>query len=175
MSVSDRCLAIDTGVLTALAAATGGWEVLDSIDRNIFLTPSVLAEVRRGEDKIGARCALATCMQVWPTDPNVPSWLSGVLDRGEATVIALSLEQKWPEVAIDEVAARSVARLCDLKLTGSLGLLIRAKRAGYSVTIQSAVQRLRDSGIWIGDDLALAAMIAAGEVTPGNSHTDRNG
>jgi predicted nucleic acid-binding protein len=111
----------------------------------------------------GSDTALAGCMAVWENRIAVPPYLLGVLDRGEASVIALALENRWPEVAIDESVGRSVAKTSGLRLTGSLGLLIRAKRAGCPIVVAGAISRLRGAGIWIGADVVRAALHAAGE------------
>jgi predicted nucleic acid-binding protein len=155
---------LDTGVLIALAAATGSWEVLNVLERQMAITPVVLDEVRRGApDSPGVATPLPKCMQLWTQEQPAAPWLHNVLDPGEASVIALALERQWQEVAIDEAVGRSVAKTCQLRLTGSLGLLIRAKRMGYPGTLAEAISRIRSCGIWVGDKVRLAALKAAGE------------
>ncbi|MDR1521146.1 MAG: hypothetical protein LBU23_13540 [Planctomycetota bacterium] len=79
-------------------------------------------------------------------------------------LIALALQQGWREVAIYEAVGRSVARMCQLRLTGSLGILIRAKRHGYAIMLADAIARIGLSGIWIGEDVKRAALRAAEEL-----------
>lgn len=50
------------------------------------------------------------------------------LDRGEAAVIALALERQATLVLIDELTGRKVAESSQLKVSGSVGLLIQAKQ-----------------------------------------------
>jgi len=163
--VSNTPLPLDTGVLITLAAATGSWRVLDALGCPIVVTQTVMDEIRNGpQGSPGADTPLADCMSVWNEELEISPWLLGVLDQGEASVIALALAQRWPEVAIDESVGRSVAKTSRLRLTGSLGLLIRAKRKGYPVTIAEAIARIRTAGIWIGADVEQAALRLAGEV-----------
>lgn len=165
MPVSEQPLPLDTGVLISLAAATGSWEVLEFLGRTIVITRQVLNELRRGSPGApGVKTVLPECASVWEGEIAVPPWLANVLDEGEASVIALALEKHWPEVGIDEAVGRSTAKTCELKLTGSLGLLIRAKRKGYSGTIAQAISEIRRCGVWIGGDVELAALRAAGEL-----------
>lgn len=164
--MSDASLPLDTGVLIALAAATGSWEVLNVLEQPMVVTQVVLDEVRCGaKDTPGATTPLPTCMRVWTNELAIPRWLESTLDPGEASVIALALERQWPEVAIDESVGRSVAKTCQLRLTGSLGLLIRAKKKGYPGTLAESISRIRSCGIWVGDAVRLSALKAAGEST----------
>lgn len=71
------------------------------------------------------------------------------LDLGEASVIQLASDLDVPLVAIDETAGRRVARLSGLQVTGSIGILIKAKRTGYAVDIDHALKRMRECGIWL--------------------------
>jgi len=102
-------------------------------------------------------------LRQWTNEIVIPPWLHGVLGKGEASVISLALEQGWPEVAIDEAVGRSVARTCRLYLTGSLGLLIRAKRQGYPLLLADAIMRIRAGGIWLGAEVEQTALQLAGE------------
>ena len=60
------------------------------------------------------------------------------LDRGEAAVIALALERNADLVLMDELTGRKVAESLQLKVTGSVGLLIKAKQS-WSNRIGSAL------------------------------------
>lgn len=158
-------LPMDTGVLIALAAAMGDWEFLSVLGRPMVLTPTVRGELRCGPSSgPGTFTPMPSCMDVWSEEIDVAPWLRGVLDAGEASVIALAMDQGWPEVAIDETVGRSVARTCQLRPVGSLGLLIRAKRQGYPLTLSSAIARIRSAGIWLGTDVERAALRAADEL-----------
>ena len=157
-------LPVDAGVLITLAAATGNWECLSVLECPVVVTSVVLEEVRRGPSgSPGVTTPMLSCMSVWPDVVALPPWLRGVLNAGEASVIALALKQEWPEVAIDDKKGRSVAKTRLLRLTGSLGLLIRAKRKGFPVMLASAISRIRAASIWLGPEVERAALRAAGE------------
>ncbi len=83
------------------------------------------------------------------------------LDRGEAEVIVLAREISADWVIIDEEAGRSYARHFNLTLTGTLGILLRAKQDGLIPEIKPLLERLLASGVWVSkwvfdDVLALA-------------------
>jgi predicted nucleic acid-binding protein len=65
------------------------------------------------------------------------------LDAGEAAVLALALEFSDSVVILDDALARRAARSIGLRLTGTLGLLIDAKRAGLIATILPVLDSLQ--------------------------------
>lgn len=70
------------------------------------------------------------------------------LDRGEAEVIALALERQAKLVLIDELAGRKVAESLQLKVTGSVGLLIQAKQIGEIQAVEPLLTAMREAGIY---------------------------
>ncbi len=80
-------------------------------------------------------------------------YLHNTLDRGEASVIQAALAQGIARVCIDEKVGRRIARLNGLTLTGSIGILAKAKQAGYPLDIEQTLLRLHDHGIWLGKDV----------------------
>lgn len=85
------------------------------------------------------------------------------MDRGEAAVIQLALIEGVRTVCIDEVVGRRVARLNGLSVTGSIGVLLRARRQGHGVSLRAAIDRMRARGMWLGDDVVRFALREAGE------------
>ncbi|MFM8338045.1 MAG: DUF3368 domain-containing protein [Opitutaceae bacterium] len=93
----------------------------------------------------------------------VSPFLRSVLDPGEAAVIATALTRGIGTVCIDEVLGRRYARLHGLGVTGSLGVLLQAKRSGAPLHVGRAIARMKARGIWIGLDLEKEALRLAGE------------
>jgi hypothetical protein len=75
------------------------------------------------------------------------------LDRGEAAVIQLALEQGLRWVCIDDWKGRRAAMAVGLQVTGSLGLLIRAKSLGIIQTIRPFIEHATGDGIWYDPEL----------------------
>ena len=46
-----------------------------------------------------------------------------------------------------------MARLHDLKVTGSLGVLLKGKSAGLDIDINESVNNMRNKGIFLSDNL----------------------
>jgi predicted nucleic acid-binding protein len=85
------------------------------------------------------------------------------LDEGEAEVIILAYEQKAGLVIIDELAGRRYAKQMDIKLTGTLGILLKAKEHGYIDQITPLLDSLTRQGSWINPKLVAKVIALAGE------------
>ena len=75
----------------------------------------------------------------------------------------LAIDQGIDTVCIDEAAGRRFARLSGLKLTGSLGILLTAKRQGQPIILRQAIARMKTKGIWLSDELVSLVLKRAGE------------
>jgi predicted nucleic acid-binding protein len=75
----------------------------------------------------------------------------------------LALNRNIQTVCIDEAVGRRVARLSGLSLTGSIGILLRAKQKGYPVNIQQAIERMLNRGIRLSESVINFALNQAGE------------
>ncbi len=95
-------------------------------------------------------------------DPGRADLLSD-LDRGEAEVIALAQELKADLVILDERLARRHARRLGLTLTGTLGVLLKAKERGLVPAVGPLIDQLRQGGIRLGDALVAETLRLAGE------------
>jgi predicted nucleic acid-binding protein len=70
------------------------------------------------------------------------------LDRGEAAVIALALEKRARLVLMDELTGRKVAESLQIKVTGSVGLLIQAKQLGEIKAVRPLLEAMHGAGIY---------------------------
>jgi hypothetical protein len=92
-----------------------------------------------------------------------PLALVAALDIGEAEVIALALEIGSPLVLLDETAARKIARARGLQVTGSIGVLLRAKNRGLLPAVKPSIDLMISKGVQLGGDLIDAVLRDAGE------------
>lgn len=82
------------------------------------------------------------------------------LDRGEAEAIALAIDLKADWILLDEREGRKVAKSLGLKVTGILGILLRAKQLGQLQSLQSVLDGLvNKAGFRIAPEL-LAKILA---------------
>ena len=144
-------IVVNTGPLLALVAATGGLDVLRGLYREILVPREVHAEILAGgEGGFGvAEVGSATWLTIWPTNLSIDPLVRNALDPGEASVVQLAINEKIGLVCIDEAAGRRVARMADLKVTGSIGILLRAIREGRAIDMEDAIGRMTRHGIWL--------------------------
>ncbi|XDD53011.1 DUF3368 domain-containing protein [Leptospira sp. WS4.C2] len=79
--------------------------------------------------------------------------LEQILDSGEASTIALALESKNSLVILDDLKARKIAKNLGLKITGTLGILAKAKTLGIIEDLEKQIDELQRKGIWISDSV----------------------
>jgi predicted nucleic acid-binding protein len=87
------------------------------------------------------------------------------LDQGEAEVLALAEERQARLLVIDERRARRYAERMGFTLTGTLGLLLLAKRKGLIRSFSEEVLRLQEAGLYLSPALVAKARDIAGEPT----------
>lgn len=75
------------------------------------------------------------------------------LDKGEAETIILANEINADLVIIDEKLGRYHAKHANLKVTGTLGILLKAKRQGKIKNVKTLLNELKEKGIWLNDRL----------------------
>ena len=71
------------------------------------------------------------------------------LGLGEAEVLALGLQYPESLLVFDDQLARRMARLYHLKHTGTLGVLVKAKKQGHISEIFPIINRLKQCGMWL--------------------------
>ncbi len=76
-------------------------------------------------------------------DEKLARVLKLTLDPGEAETIALALEISADLVLLDERGGRSAAERAGLRVTGLLGVLLRAKRDGQIQAVKPELEALR--------------------------------
>jgi predicted nucleic acid-binding protein len=159
-------LVINTGPLIALAAALDDLSLLERLYRAVHVPYEVGLEVTvKGASGFAANLYDAATWlhkEVHPT-AHVSALLKNSLDMGEAAVIQYALNRGIDTVCIDEAVGRRFARLSGLKLTGSLGILLKAKRGGQPIVMAQAIARMRAKGVWLSDDLVSLVLKRAGE------------
>lgn len=89
--------------------------------------------------------------------------LSWDLGAGETQVIASAQALGADRVVIDDMAARRCARVMGLRVIGTLGIIGRAKSEGLIKLAGPIIERLREAGLYISDDLVQRLLREVGE------------
>lgn len=163
MPEAHRIVISNTTPIIALSAINQ-LDLFRLLYTEILIPTAVQTEILAGGKRAGASELQAAnyirCIAL--TDISHATLLSD-LDRGEAETIALALEQRADLVIIDERLGRRHAQRLGLKVTGVLGVLLRAKQQGHVDLIRPMIEQLRQKGIRLGDALVTQTLNLANE------------
>ncbi len=158
----------DSSVLIHLAAI-GRLILLRDFYEKIWIPPAVWKEVvEEGYGRPGAREVEVACYRGWievvaPANQPLVELLKRDLDAGEAEVIALGLEHENSLILLDESEGRRVAERYGLRKTGTIGILMRAKREGKISSLQAELDALRRQMFRIDEQLYEQVLRVMGE------------
>lgn len=86
------------------------------------------------------------------------------LHDGEVEVMILAQEEdKADLVIIDDNAAKKTAKYLDLTVTGTIGVLLKAKRNGIIQEIRPVLEEMKRNGFYISNSLEQRILAQAGE------------
>lgn len=154
-------LVINTGPIIALAHADA-LSIAQELPYDFLCPTQVRDELMRGI-QMGLPVVNPTWLKIEllkrPLDP-----LAGIsIDMGEAAVIQLALEQQVSWVCMDDWKGRRAALAVGLNVTGTLGLLLKAKALKIIPAVRPFVDRLLATGRWFHPDLVRRVLEQVGE------------
>jgi predicted nucleic acid-binding protein len=85
------------------------------------------------------------------------------VDVGEASALALAVENHDSLLIVDDFKARKLATSLGIDIIGSIGILVKAKNEGIIDSVKPFFERIRNTDFRISDDLEAAALKEAGE------------
>ena len=145
-----------------LLAQAGALSVLERLPGRVVIPEAVAAEVLAGPADDPARRQLA---EGWgerravTPDPQLVEWGLG---SGETAVISLA-RASGAVALLDDRAARRAAKAIGVQTLVTLGIVIRAKRAGLIDSATQLIHQLQDTGLWVAPDILAEARRLAGE------------
>jgi predicted nucleic acid-binding protein len=159
----------DSSVLISLGGV-GLLDLLREFHQTILIPPSVWVEVAGAADSPPAASVVREAQQVgWikvepPRNAPLVRSLAATLDQGEAEAIALAVELPAALLLIDESDGRRAARDLGISLTGTIGILLRAKVEGRLVAVRPVLDDLiTRQHFRLGRSLYLQVLKEAGE------------
>jgi hypothetical protein len=135
---------IDTSSLIALERINL-LQILCKIYKEVIIPESVIKEFGT---------LSLPCISIRKVESNLLRLLIADLNlgKGEADVIALA-SQTGLKVIIDDSKARRVAENMGLKVTGTIGVLMKAERIGLIESAHDKVRELREKGFYVSEEL----------------------
>ena len=139
--------------------------VLPAVAGHVIVPAAVLVELAEGRSRgvdLPSLDGLAWVTVRTPLSASATPPTVG-LGPGETQVLALALEMPGAVVVLDDARARRFAELRHIPLTGTLGLFIDAKRAGFLAAVRPCVDQLQLHGFRLAAHTRAAVLKLAGE------------
>jgi len=143
----------------------GYFRILEKLYGEIIIPHAVFTELEEGK-KFGEDVPdIENFHWIKVKNVTVPSFIKMIPDlgKGEAEVLALGCEEDNPLLIIDDALARKIASLQKIKLTGTAGVLLKAKKGGYIKDIKSIIEKLKEAGFYLNDKLIAEMLRISGE------------
>ena len=129
-------------------------DILPQVFDTVFAPPAVAKEVRTSLDWLRVRAV---------ANPSVTIALRTQMDEGEAEAIALALELENVLLILDDKKARRVAQQMGMKVIGTVGMLLRAKRQGVIAEVKPILMKLTEANFRISQGIVREALRLSGE------------
>jgi predicted nucleic acid-binding protein len=140
--------------------------LLEALYSEVLVPPGVHDELRAKSGPESARLTQALGLYIRvSTLPAISPSLYAVLanlGEGERQAIALAHDSGVP-LLVDDLPARTAAHQLGLKVTGTAGVLVRAKTAGLIPHVRAVLEAMRQEGCYFSDELIETAARLAGE------------
>ena len=98
-----------------------------------------------------------------PVDKSRMQILELQIDKGEASAIALAMETSQSILILDDYKARKIAKQLGLEITGTIGVIVKAKLKGIIPSIKPYLAKIRKTDFRLADDVEQQAFKEAGE------------
>lgn len=85
------------------------------------------------------------------------------IDRGESSAIALALEIPNSTLILDDFKARKIAQQLGIPVTGTIGVIIKAKLNGIIPSIKPYLDKIKETNFRISAEIELQALKEANE------------
>lgn len=129
--------------------------LLKSLYNNIITTPEVAKEFGASlPDWINIESA---------NDPQTQKILELQVDKGEASAIALAINKPGCIVILDDYKARVVAEGLNVKITGTIGIIVKAKLKGIIPSVKPVLSKIKQTNFRITKAIEEFALKEANE------------
>jgi len=121
------------------------FDILQKVYGELLTTPEIAKEY--GDQ-------LPDWIQIRPVkDKKYQEFLETQIDKGEASAIALSKEFDNSILILDDLKARKLARRLNLKVTGTLGIIHKAKQLAIIEKVKPILDKILETDFRISDNI----------------------
>lgn len=143
----------------------GQLDILRKLYQEVFIPTAVYQEITAIKD--------SACMQIMTAgewlrveqiqDDTEKKMYKAKLHAGEVEVMILAQEKKADLVILDDNAAKKTAKYLGFTVTGTLGVLLKAKRKGIVKSIYPLLSEMKRNGFYMDSRLEAIVLEQAGE------------
>lgn len=144
----------------------GKINLLQQLYHEIYIPQAVYNEVTEKNDDAGRALekSLSWINVIKVKHPENYAMYKAKLHAGEVEVMILVQEEpKADLLIIDDNAAKKTAKFLGLKVTGTMGVLLKAKQSGIINNVSSLLEALKSNGFYISDNVVQMVLKQAGE------------
>jgi predicted nucleic acid-binding protein len=120
-------------------------DLLKAVYKNVITTPDIARE-------------FGSPLPEWiliksPADSKRQQILELQIDKGEASAIALALELSESTLILDDLQARTLAEKLGIAITGTLGVIIKAKLNGIIPSVKPLLAKIKQTNFRVSSAL----------------------
>jgi predicted nucleic acid-binding protein len=134
---------------------SGQADLLPELFTEILVPQAVWQEVTAAKTDIAAQ-QLPTVDWANPIEvaiaPEIAAWDLGL---GESAVLSHALKHPSYRALVDDAAARRCARTLGIATLGTGGAIVLAKRRGLIPSVAERLDRLKDAGLWLSEEVIM--------------------
>lgn len=140
-------------------------DILEKIYKEIIIPEAVYQELEKGKSKYYIDISNEDWIKIFKVkNKNLIGQLEKDLDKGEGEAIALSLEISADLLLIDEKLGRKVAKEKGIKISGTIGVLLKAKKKGIIKDVKPLIYELIEKGNYYKETFIKLVLKHAGEM-----------
>ena len=139
------------------------FDVLQKLYKEIMIPAAVHEEVKSEPARTLVRNS--DFIHVYPVkDSQSRKMFSSRLHAGEVEVMLLAEEKQADLLIMDDNAAKKTAKFLGYKVTGTLGILLKAKKEGHINAIKPLVEKLQETGFYVSPKVKQYVLEEANEL-----------
>jgi len=143
----------------------GQLKLLRNLYQNIIVPEAVVEELRVGKKQGEEVPDVSNYNWIKIRSVHIPEVISLITDLGpgEAQVLTLALENPDSLVILDDRLAREIAKTANVRVTGTAGILLKAKQEGHIEAVKPFLDKLIQINFRLSNDLVNTILRLANE------------
>jgi predicted nucleic acid-binding protein len=155
-------IVVNSSPLIVLSRA-GRIDLLSLAGTPVHVPESVSREVRAHSDEASRTLETVAWLQTVPDAKMLPLIRGWDLGAGESAVLEWAQANRPARAILDDYAARKLASVLAVQVTGTLGLALLAKQRGLVPLARPLVEELARAGLYLSEPIVEHALRLVGE------------